>query len=68
VLGGNVVVGVLVLVPEDEVLGPLVVVGPLVVKTEDEDVAFEEIEDEDEAFDEVVLEEGPVAEELQFPN
>jgi hypothetical protein len=58
VLGGNVVVGVLVLVAEDEVLVSLVVVGSLVVKTEDED----------EAFDEVVLEEGPVAEELQFPN
>ena len=58
VLGGKVVVGVLVLVAEDEVLVSLVVVGSLVVETEDED----------EVFDEVALEEGPVAEELQFPN
>jgi hypothetical protein len=62
----------LVLIAEDEVLGPLVdvvlivedevfalvvVIGPLVVT----------LVDDDEALDEVELEEGPVAEELQFP-
>jgi hypothetical protein len=52
------VVGLLVLIAEDKVPGPLVVIGPLVV----------EVEDEDKAPDEIVLEEGPVIEELQFPH
>jgi hypothetical protein len=52
------VVGLLVLIAEDEVPGPLVVIGPLVV----------EVEDEDKAPDEIILEEGPVIEELQFPH
>lgn len=41
-----------VLIAEDEVFGLVVVIGPLVVTL----------------VDEVELEEGPVAEELQFPS
>ena len=45
-----------ILIMKDEVFGLVVVIGPLVVT----------LVDEDEALDEVELEEGPVAEELQF--
>lgn len=45
------------LVVEGVVFGLVVVMGPLVVT----------LVDKDKALDEVELEEGPVAEELQFP-
>jgi len=38
------VVGLLVLVAEDEVPGPLVVIGPLVVEVEDEGPVIEELQ------------------------